>query len=158
MTDDYLFSLHWTWQKFDEIRGEEMYEILALRQRIFVVEQQCVYQDADELDRQSFHLSGRAADGRIVVYLRLLQPGTRFPEPSFGRVLTAIHARGKGLATDAVERAIIKCSREFPEMDLKISAQVYLKEYYARFGFTVVGEVYDEDGIDHLDMVLKGRA
>ncbi len=130
-----------------------MHEILALRQQVFVVEQNCVYLDADDLDSKSWHLVGRAAGGQIGAYTRLTFPATRFNEPSIGRVLTAVEMRKKGLAREAVNLAIAKCEQEFPGQAVKISAQLYLKKFYNGCGFKVISEPYDEDGIEHIDML-----
>ena len=144
----------WQWQLFEELTGKEMHDILSLRQCVFILEQDCVYLDADKLDCQSWHLTARTDDGQIGVYARLTRPGSRFAEPSIGRVLTRKDKRGKGFARMAVDRAITKCRQEYPGQNIRISAQSYLTRFYTELGFTVTGEPYDEDGIEHIDMIL----
>ena len=147
--------MDWKWQSFNELSGKEMHDILAVRQRVFVVEQSCVYQDADEFDSRSWHLTGRKGTGDIEIYARLLCPGSRFVEPSFGRLLTRKSMRNTGFARTAVGMVIAKSQKEYPGQNIKISAQVYLADFYSGFGFKVIGELYDEDGIDHIDMILQ---
>jgi ElaA protein len=146
--------IDWDWKRFDEMSGEEVHEMLALRQAVFVVEQQCAYQDADHLDRVSWHLLGRGSDGRLAAYARVNDPGTRHRRPSIGRVLTAAHLRGRGAGRALMGLCLEKCRAEYPGVGIRISAQTYLTRFYAGFGFQAVGQPYDEDGVEHVDMVL----
>lgn len=148
-------ELFWTYKKFEEISGEEMHEILATRQSVFIVEQKCVYQDADELDRRSWHLSGRSVDGTIIAYGRVNFPGSRHPEPSLGRILTSEDARGSGAGREVVRRCLELCKRQYPQLNIRISAQIYLIDFYSDFGFQEVGEPYDDEGVEHIDMVMN---
>ncbi len=148
-------ELLWSWKKFEEISGEEMHEMLALRQVVFVVEQDCVYLDADELDKLSFHLFGRNERGNLLAYARLNFRDTRYKEPSFGRILTSEKIRGSGIGKKLLEHCIEKSKDEYPELGIRISAQYYLKKFYHDFGFKTVGAPYDEDGIEHVEMILK---
>ncbi|WP_442786360.1 GNAT family N-acetyltransferase [Leptothoe sp. PORK10 BA2] len=148
-------EINWSWQQFSDISGEEMHEMLSLRQKVFVVEQQCAYLDADELDQQSWHLLGRGQDGQLVAYGRLNFPNTRYPEPSFGRILTTQEVRGTGAGRETVENCIQKSRQEYPSLNIRIAAQTYLTQFYQDFGFTPVGAPYDEDGIEHIDMILN---
>ncbi len=150
-----MSKISWKWQKFDEISGPELHQIMAVRQQVFILEQQCVYLDADEYDQHSFHLTGRTANGNIVAYTRVSFPRSRFTEPSIGRVLTVQGYRKRGFAQQAVKMAIRKCQDEFSATTIRISAQVYLEDFYADIGFSVRGIPYDEDGISHIDMVLE---
>lgn len=150
-----MSGVNWEWKRFSELSGREMHHILSVRQEVFVVEQACVYLDADELDEVSWHLTGRSADGKIVAYARLNYPGTRFEEPSMGRLLTRKQARKEGAGRDAAREVIAKCGREYPGLGIRISAQTYLRRFYKELGFSVVGAPYDEDGIEHVDMVKK---
>lgn len=147
--------MQWNWQLFSDLSGEEVHDILAIRQQVFIVEQNCVYQDADEYDSRSWHLTGRRQTGEIDVYARLLWPGSRFTEPAIGRLLTRKSMRKKGLARDAVIKVLAKCRKEYSGKNIKISAQVYLKDFYSDFGFKAIGEQYDEDGIDHIEMIVE---
>lgn len=139
-----------------ELSAVEMHEILALRQNIFIVEQTCLYQDADEMDYHALHLTGRLVDsGRIITYLRLCPPGTRFAQVSIGRLLCDRENRGKGLAQHAMQMAIVKSEECYPRQGIKISAQYHLLDFYRRFGFRPEGDQYDEDGIPHIAMLLE---
>lgn len=149
-----IMELSWVCKNFEEISGEEMHEILSIRQNVFIVEQKCVYQDADELDRCSWHLLGRSVDGTIVAYGRVNFPGSRYREPSFGRILTSKDVRGLGVGREVVRRCIELCKRQYPELDIRISAQTYLVDFYSDFGFEEVGEPYDDEGVEHIDMVM----
>lgn len=151
-------DVEWRWQSFADLSGREMHEILAVRQEVFVVEQHCVYRDADTFDPVSRHLTGRIADGRIVAYARLIAPGAHFAEPSIGRVLTVKEIRGRGMARRVVALAIDECDRVYPGNDIRIGAQFYLLDFYAAFGFCRIGTKYTEDGIDHIEMIRPRRA
>ncbi|MBD2653151.1 GNAT family N-acetyltransferase [Synechocystis sp. FACHB-383] len=148
-------EINWSWQQFSDISGEEMHAMLALRQDVFVVEQGCLYLDPDQLDKQSWHLFGRTKDQKLVAYARLNFPNTRYPEPSFGRVLTSKAIRGMGVGRKIVEACIQKSLQEYPNSDVRISAQAHLTKFYAEFGFTKVGDPYDDHGIEHIGMILR---
>ncbi|MDJ0706600.1 MAG: GNAT family N-acetyltransferase [Leptolyngbyaceae cyanobacterium MO_188.B28] len=151
-------SIDWTWKQFSELSGVEVYEILSLRQKVFVVEQQSIYQDADQFDIQSWHLLGRNPERQIVGYARICFPGVRYKEPSIGRVLTAPSSRGLGAGREVVRLSIEKCEQEYPNLGIRIAAQAYLIKFYAGFGFEAIGDPYEEDGIDHVDMVRDSNA
>jgi len=131
-----------------------MYDIVFEREKVFVVEQKCAYQEVDECDRQSWHVTGRDSSGRLAAYARITFPGTRYEEPSFGRILTARDFRGTGLGRQLIELCIKKCHSEYPGMDIHISAQTYLIKFYSDFGFKALGQPYDDEGIEHIDMGL----
>lgn len=154
-TPEIIMELYWTCKKFEEISGEEMHEILATRQSVFIVEQKCAYQDADELDRCSWHLLGQSMGGSIAAYGRVNFPGSRYREPSFGRILTIKDARGFGVGREVVRRCLELCKRQYPELDVRISSQTYLMDFYSDFGFQEVGEPYDDEGVEHIDMVMN---
>lgn len=146
--------IEWSWQRFSNLSGEEMHEMLSLRQKVFIVEQECAYLDADELDKQSWHLLGRQNDGRLVAYARLNFPNTRYTESSFGRVLTTKEIRGVGAGRRIVEACIQKSIQEYPSSNIRISAQTYLTKFYQGFGFKSIGDPYDDEGVEHVDMIL----
>ncbi len=148
-----MMVIHWQWSKAQDLTAAEMHAILALRQRIFIVEQNCAYQDADALDLSAWHLTGRRPDGQLVVYLRINAPGSRFAEASIGRLLTAGNMRGQHLASRALKQALRQCAALYPEQAIRIAAQIHLVDFYRRFGFRAVGSPYPEDGIDHIDMI-----
>ncbi len=127
-----------------------------VRQAVFIVEQTCIYQDADALDRLAWHLIGYdpGSEGDVLAYARVNPPGDRFAEASIGRVLTAPAARRLGLGEVVVTRCISWCRQQYPSVAIKISAQTYLLKFYGGLGFSIVGKPYDEDGIEHIDMRL----
>ena len=148
--------LGWTFKAFADLAAAEVHEILLARQEVFVVEQDCAFQDADEWDLVSWHLQGREADrgdGRLLAYLRVCPPGSRFAEPSIGRVLTRLEARRGGWGRQALRRGVDFCERQYPGASIRLSAQTYLEKFYSQEGFRQVGEPYDEDGIPHIAML-----
>lgn len=143
----------WHWRTFETLTLEELYAILGLRQDVFILEQQCLYQDIDQKDQKALHLLG-LANGKLVVYLRMFPKGTFYPDAvSFGRFIIAKAERSKGLAKEAMKRLMAylnDCNNKDP---LIISAQTYLQQFYRGFGFIEVGSPYDEDGIPHIKMI-----
>ncbi len=146
-------SVSMRWHTFAELSGSEVYEILSLRQRVFIVEQRCAYNDADGADRFSQHLCGRTPAGELAAYLRLIPPGGRYPIPALGRVTTAPEIRGKGIGRLLIEEGIRRSSSAFPGAPITLSAQAHLEGFYRSFGFLPEGMPHDEDGIMHIMMV-----
>lgn len=149
--------LTFRWSTFNQLSPTDLYEILSVRQQVFVVEQDCAYQDVDGKDQCAWHLTcwdESAESSVLLAYLRVVHPGEKYPEPSIGRVLTTEAARGTGLGKELMRRAIEQTRREYPQAPIRISAQLYLKKFYADLGFEPVSEPYDEDGIPHIEMVL----
>lgn len=138
-------------KKFNELGLEELYEIFRLRSEVFVVEQECIYNDVDGKDLDSVHVMIKN-EGRIEAYLRVIKEGISYEDCSIGRVLVAKEARGKGLARRIVKEGIDYITREWNKKRITIGAQEYLKEFYGSFGFKTVSDVYMEDGIPHVDM------
>jgi ElaA protein len=143
----------WRCVGFSELTASELYAILAARSEVFVVEQDCVYQDMDDHDQSALHLLGKD-DAQLAAYLRLLPPGEKYPEASLGRVLTRAPWRGTGLGKLLVAEGIARCHQLFPDVPIRISAQAHLENFYGAFGFLVVSAPYDEDGIPHIEMLL----
>lgn len=147
------------WQRcsFQELTNVELYEVLAQRQKVFVLEQQCFYNDFDGLDFGAHHLVGwrRAGDGsrELVAYLRVLSPGAKYDEMSIGRVLTTQAARGTGAGRELLAQGIAYAEQLHPGHRIRIGAQQYLEAFYQSFGFKTISEPYDEDGIMHIDML-----
>jgi len=145
--------LDWQWKRFEELTLEELYALLALRTEVFVVEQRSIYLDADGYDMRSLHLLGRTPDDtRLAAYLRVLPPGLKYPEPSIGRVVTAPWARRQGLGRELFGQGVAYLDAHYPDFPIRIGAQAYLQRFYEGFGFAREGDVYDEDGIPHIDM------
>lgn len=143
--------MNWLWLRFAELGVDNLYDALALRCRVFVLEQG-PYLDPDGLDRQSWHLLGRDADGPLQAYLRVVDPGGKFAEPSPGRVITSPETRGTGLGRRLVAEGVARCQAVWPGQGMRISAQLHLERFYGEFGFVRVGDPYDEDSIPHLQM------
>lgn len=150
-------SSSWFCQHWDELQLAQLYALLAARQAVFVVEQNCPYQDADGLDPACLHLWQSDAQGRILAYARLLPPGLQHPEASIGRVLTSAAGRGRGLGRALMHEAITRISTWQPGQPLRIDAQNYLRDFYASLGFIPEGPIYLLDGIDHVQMVRPAQ-
>jgi ElaA protein len=144
--------MSWTLRTWDELQRDELYAIMALRQRVFIVEQDCPYLDADGADAKAWHLWWTAADGNVRGYLRGFAPGIKFPEASLGRIVTAPEARGTGLGRKLVAEGIARITADGP-VAVHIGAQKYLEHFYAGFGFVRCSDDYLEDGIPHLEMM-----
>lgn len=143
------FALH----PFAALDPRTLYEVLALRQRVFIVEQRCLFLDADGQDARALHLLHRDEHGVIDAYARLFLPTREAPHARFGRVLTAPEARGQGLGHRLVEAALTALDALAPGVEVHISAQAHLDSWYSKHRFAVVGDVYLEDDIPHLHMV-----
>ncbi|MDB5754086.1 MAG: family N-acetyltransferase [Massilia sp.] len=151
----------WQWRTFADLTNAELYEVLAQRQHVFVLEQQCLYNDFDGLDPDAHHLLGwRIIDGRrqLAGYLRCLAPGAKYTEMSLGRVLTTSAARGAGIGRELLGQGIRHAERQHPGHPIKIGAQRYLEDFYASFGFVTISAPYEEDGIMHVDMLRAPAA
>jgi ElaA protein len=146
--------IEWQWCALEELSTRQLYELLAVRSEVFVVEQACLYRDMDGLDVAAMHLIGWS--GTVVAaYTRILAPGTAFAEPSIGRVLTAKAFRAGGLGRELFARSIARVEGLYPGQPIRIGAQSYLERFYASFGFAKDSEEYIEDGIPHIEMVRR---
>lgn len=148
--------MHITWllKKFAELTPYELYDALQLRNEVFVVEQNCVFQDADDKDQPSYHLLGYQQN-KLVAYTRLVPPRVAYDEASIGRVVTSPSVRRTGAGRLLMQQSIETAYELFGINAIRIGAQLYLKSFYESFGFVQVGEPYLEDGIPHIHM-LKG--
>jgi ElaA protein len=145
-------NLHWTWTRYEGLRLDDLYDALALRCQVFIVEQE-PYLDVDGLDRQSWHLLGRDGDGVLQAYARVVDPGLKYDEPSLGRVVTPASARGTGTGDALLAEAMRRCDLTWPSLANRISAQAHLQRFYGRFGYRALGETYLEDNIPHIEML-----
>lgn len=145
-------ALTWSFARFDALGVHDLYDALQLRAQVFGVEQQCIYLDPDGVDPRSAHLLGRDAAGVLRAYLRVVDPGVKYPEPSLGRVVTHPDARGTGLGRVLLAEGLARCDAAWPGHGNRISAQAHLAAFYGAFGYQPVGETYLEDGIPHLEM------
>jgi len=142
-------------KKFVELTTEELYGLLQLRSEVFVVEQDCVYQDIDYKDQKALHVIGIKND-KIVAYTRVFKPGDYFKYASIGRVVVAENERNFKYGYDIMKASIKAISTHYNESTIKISAQTYLTKFYNNLGFKQIGEEYLEDGIPHIAMIKKG--
>jgi len=147
-------KIHWTIQLFSQLTVDELYAIIRLRNEVFVVEQNCVFQDADDHDQLSYHICGWQ-DEKLAAYARLIPAGEIYAQPSIGRVATAGFARRQKLGRELMENAISFSHKTFNGMDIVIGAQIYLRSFYESFGFKKISAIYLEDGIEHIKMNLK---
>jgi ElaA protein len=143
----------WALKKFNDLSIEELYAIMKLRNEVFVVEQNCVYQDADGKDNQSFHFCGWM-DNKLIAYTRIIPAGISYTEASIGRVVTHPKNRGKGLGKLLMKKSIEQTLITFNCNQIKISAQQYLLQFYESLGFVPCSATYLEDGIPHIEMML----
>ena len=146
----------WQWSRFQDLKPEDLYEALRLRESVFIVEQQCAYADADGRDPAAWHLLGWAeGDGprRLVAYARVFEPGIRYAEGSVGRVVTAAEVRRTGVGRALMSEALSRLESLAPGQPIRLAAQRYLENFYSGFGFRTGSAPYEEDGIIHVDML-----
>ena len=139
------------WKEFNELSLDDLYAILNLRQKVFVLEQDCPYIDADYSDQDAFHLLGYK-DNDLIAYLRAFKPGIKYEGSSLGRIVTEINSRGLGVGKKIIKEGVKFLKKEYPDNEIIISAQHRLEDFYIDLGFTSRGEVYLEDDIDHIQM------
>jgi len=140
---------------FDGLSKKELYGILQLRSEVFVVEQNCIYQDVDGKDQKALHIMG-TKDGKLVAYTRVFNPGDYFKNPSIGRVVVRKKERKHGYGKVIMQTSIDEIGKRFPKSTIELSAQTYLLKFYRELGFATQGEEYLEDGIPHIRMVKEG--
>jgi ElaA protein len=145
-------ELNWEYKSFNELTVAELYAILQLRNEVFSVEQNCVYQDADDKDQMSFHLTGWDGE-KLAAYCRILPQGLSYTEASIGRVVTSPAYRKSGYGRVLMIKAIVKTLSQFTCSKITISAQFYLTKFYESLGFTAFGDIYMEDNILHIKML-----
>jgi ElaA protein len=148
--------MQFAWQRFEQLGVDNLYDALQLRCQVFVLEQG-PYLDPDGLDRVSWHLLGRDAAGVLQSYLRIVDPGCKYAEPSIGRVITSALVRGSGQGRALMQEGLAGCERFFPGQGVRISAQAHLQKFYGELGFAPVGDEYLEDSIPHLEMLRSPR-
>ena len=146
--------MNWTWLRFADLGVDNLHDALQLRSRVFILEQG-PYLDVDGHDRSAWHLLGRNEAGTLVAYLRVVDPGVKFNEPSIGRVITSPEIRGTGLGRSLMREGLAGCAKHWPGQAVRISAQARLQRFYAELGFSVASDEYLEDGIPHLEMLWR---
>jgi len=150
-------ALRWQWSRLQDLAADELYAVLAARQQVFTVEQHCAFQDADGYDFAAWHLLGwmaGTAPAALAAYLRVLDPGSKYAEPSIGRVLTVPPNRSTGLGRVLMEEGVARCFATWPGQSIRIAAQLRLEAFYQSLSFRTVSPPYVEDGIPHVDMML----
>ena len=151
-------EIEWRWKAFDDLTTVEVYDMLAARNQVFVVEQNCVYDDVDGLDTDAWHLfaygqnQGEEKRAPLAGYLRVLLPDATDPDIRIGRVLTTAAFRGQGLGNTMLERALSHIQAQWPGTPIRLHAQAHLQSFYGAFGFATISDVHDEDGIPHVWM------
>jgi len=147
-------KMNWEIKAFAELSSIQLYDILKLRNEVFIVEQNCPYQDIDGKDLKALHLMGSEA-GQLAAYCRLLPAGVSYPEASIGRVISSPRYRAKGLGQALMHHAIEAMEAQFGKAPIHIGAQYYLKRFYESFGFIQTSDIYLEDGIEHIEMLRQ---
>jgi len=150
--DSTALGLRWRWTPFAGLTPAEVYELLRLRQDVFILEQRCFYRDADDLDLEAWHGLGTAPSGDLAAYARILPPTPTRGEPSIGRVLVAAPWRAQGVGRALMQSALEVARAQFPHRAVRVSAQAHLERFYASLGFVRVSAIYDDAGIPHCDM------
>lgn len=138
-------------KNFSELSTDELYDILQLRSEVFVVEQNCIYQDVDGKDRKALHVMG-IKEGKIAAYTRLFNAGEYFDQASLGRVVVSKDTRAFGYGHIIIKASIAAIHKYYNTKNIKISAQTYLKKFYESHGFSQIGDEYLEDEIPHIAM------
>jgi ElaA protein len=143
--------IRWEYKSFDELTVTELYAILQLRNEVFSVEQNCVYQDADDKDQPAIHFCGWD-ENKLAAYCRILPKGISYDHPSIGRVVTSPQHRYFGYGREMMQLAVTKTIEQFKHPIIIISAQSHLKKFYESIGFAQISDEYLEDGIPHIKM------
>lgn len=146
--------MEWKMKRYKDLTIEELYSILKVRNEVFVVEQNCPYQDCDGKDKKAYHLF-LEDNGDVIAYTRILEKGVSYDEISIGRFLVQEKHRRKGLAKEMLKRAINFIEESLNEKSIRLSGQVYIKDLYKSFGFKEVSDIYLEDNIPHVEMLYK---
>lgn len=149
--------MNWSFKSYEALSKEDLYDILALRAEVFVVEQDCPYQDVDYKDQKSHHVLARDPNQLLVGYTRIPAPDVSYNGiPAIGRVITKENARGTGLGHELILKSLEYIQELYGNIDVKLSAQSHLVGYYGKHGFASTGKEYLEDGIPHTEMLRKG--
>src|SRR5215831_611921 len=146
-------NIVWIYKAFKELTPLQLYSILQLRNEVFVVEQQCIFQDADNKDQNSWHVMGWTGN-QLIAYTRLVPEGIAYKESSIGRVVTSPKMRKLGLGRKLMLESIEILYKIWGKKAIKIGAQLYLKNFYESLGFQQTSAIYLEDGIEHIEMLL----
>lgn len=146
--------MRWIIKTFEELNARELYHILQLRAEVFVVEQDCPYQDVDGKDEKSFHVCGYDGDA-LVAYARIVAPGISYSEMAIGRVVVKKTHRDQQLGYRLMEQCHSYIQNEIAAQPIRLSAQSHLRKFYERLGYQSTGKEYLEDGIPHTEMLRQ---
>jgi len=146
-------QLKWQLKQFSQLSPDELYQLLRLRSEVFVVEQKCIFLDTDNKDQDCWHLLGWKSH-LLAASTRLEPPGIAYDDMSIGRVVSSPQVRGKGIGRLLMIESIQHCYKLFGENPIRIGAQLYLEKFYKSLGFSTDGDIYLEDGIEHVEMLL----
>lgn len=146
--------MNWIIKTFSELTTDELYKILQLRNEVFIVEQECPYQDIDGKDNESYHIF-LEKDNEVIAYSRILKKGISYEQASIGRVIVKKDYRGGNIAKDMLLKSISFIENSLHEKEIKIQAQAYLDKFYSSLRFKKISDVYLEDNIPHMDMLYK---
>jgi ElaA protein len=150
-----LSEIIWHEKLFKDLTTESLYQFLRLRAEVFIIEQDCIYQDIDNNDAGATHIYATTTpepNAPVIAYARILQPNQKYPNASIGRIVTSSSFRGLGLGKLLVEQSVSLCKKLYPNYGITISAQKHLEEFYRNFDFQSDSEVYLEDDIPHIRM------
>ncbi|AZA52632.1 GNAT family N-acetyltransferase [Chryseobacterium sp. G0201] len=150
-----MSNIIWKIKTFEEFTVPELYNLLKARSEVFVVEQNCVYLDADGYDQQAIHVWAEDEEGEILAYCRVFDKGIKYEETSLGRVITTQKGRGRSLGKQLIQYAVETIENRYHTSEVRISAQDYLLKFYGDFGFEDTGKKYLEDDIPHTEMIRK---
>lgn len=150
-----MSNIIWKIKTFQEFTVPELYNLLKARSEVFVVEQNCVYLDADGYDQQAIHVWAEDEEGEILAYCRVFDKGIKYEETSLGRVITTQKGRGRSLGKQLIQYAVETIENRYHTSEIRISAQDYLLKFYGDFGFEDTGKKYLEDDIPHTEMIRK---
>lgn len=151
-------KITWTTKHFSELTAREYFDVLYLRTEIFVVEQDCPYQEVDHKDQKAYHLWGETGTGEVIAVSRILPQGVSYDEVSIGRVALKKEYRGKGIADEMMLKTFQFIQQEFGAVPIRISAQEYLINFYHKHGFNQIGKIYLEDNIPHVEMLRTKKS
>ena len=149
------YEIYWSVKEFNHLSLNELYDILALRVEVFIIEQNCPYQDLDGKDKLSYHLLGKDIDGNIVATLRIIPKEISYQEISIGRVVTSEKIRSWKKGNELMTQAMTFITKTFPKENIRLSAQTHLIKYYGNHGFKETGKHYLEDDIPHSEMLFE---
>lgn len=142
---------------FENLTSHQLYDLLKLRQDVFVIEQECIYEDFDGYDNQAIHFLIYEGN-EIAAYSRIFAPEIKYKnDSSIGRIIVAKQFRGGSLGKVLIKESVDYCLTHFPDNTIRIEAQAELTDYYTKFGFASDSDIYSVDGISHLQMIYKAK-